>query len=612
MSNLRWECKEGNKELAKTIAEDLNISLIIAQLLTMRGINSSSQAKDFLEPNLKEISSAWQEVPSLKKAKERIEEGIKRKEKILIYGDYDLDGICGIAVLFSALKEKGADVSYFVPHRLREGYGLNKGAILKAKKRGFSLILTVDCGVKDVEEVEYAHSLGMEVIVTDHHLPSSSLPPAKVLVNPKLKSCQFPFSELAGVGVAFALAQVLLDDFREEDLDLVALGTVADLVPLWGENRTLVKEGLSWIKKSRKKGLQALLKVSGLEDTPQINADYHVAYILAPRLNSAGRLWNAAYGVELLLTADEVKAKRIAQILDSKNRERQDLQEKIFKEALKLVEEEIDLSRERVIVLSHPNWHVGVIGIVASKVLEVYHRPTILISTGERPFTPSLPLVDGVRPAGSYSCIPVETTRRVVSTGGLTPIGALAGSDPTAKGSARSIEGFPMFESLSKCEDLLLSFGGHKLAAGLTIKEEKIAEFRSRINLIAQEVLKEEDLQPRLPLDLEIELGGINLKLLKELDKLAPYGMDNPLPLFYSRGLKPEGVRLVGNEDKHLKLIVRKGEEEREVIGFGMGGRLDEVLGSARLDLAFSLGLNSWGGEEIVQLNLKDIKGIER
>lgn len=592
MQNLRWECKEGNKELAKRIAEDLNISLIIAQLLTRRGINSSSQAKDFLEPNLKEISSACQEVPSLKKAKERIEEGIKRKEKILIYGDYDVDGICGIAVLFSALRERGADVSYFVPHRLREGYGLNKGAILKAKKRGFSLLITVDCGVKDVEEVEYANSLGMEVIVTDHHLPSSSLPPAEVLVNPKLKSCQFPFSELAGVGVAFALAQVLLDDSREEDLDLVALGTVADLVPLWGENRTLVKEGLPWIKKSRKKGLQALLKVSGLEDTPQVNADYHVAYILAPRLNSAGRLWNAAYAVELLLTADEVKAKRIAQILDSKNRERQDLQEKIFKEALKLVEEEIDLSRERVIVLSHPDWHIGVIGIVASKVLEIYHRPTILIT---------LPVCPSAVPTGQAGVRP--PLGRTNATGRTE-----LQSSSVAKGSARSIEGFPMFESLSKCEDLLLSFGGHKLAAGLTIKEEKIAEFKSRINLIAQEVLKEEDLQPRLSLDMEIELGEINLKLLKEVDKLAPYGMGNSLPLFYSRGLEPEDVRLVGNEDKHLKLRVRKGEEDREVIGFGMGERLDEVLGSARLDLAFSLGLNSWGGEETVQLNLKDIK----
>ena len=466
------------------------------------------------------------------------------------------------------LKSAGVNVSYYIPERIAEGYGLNADAISKLAERGVALLITVDCGISDHPEVKLAKELGMDVIVTDHHEVPDYLPPAYAIINPKQSGCPFPFKNLAGVGVAFnfiiALRATLRDEgfWKEKEvpnlkeyLDLVALGTIADVVPLVDENRIFVKYGLMELTASTKPGIIALKEISGLNDVP-INAGM-VGYRLAPRINAAGRVGKGVDGVRLLTSESYDEAASIAKLLDDGNKERQGLEEVILREATEMVESGL-ISDRKSIVLASESWHPGVIGIVASRIAEKYYRPTVMIA-----------IKDGV-----------------------------------GKGSARSIHSFMLYEGLKECSHLLNEFGGHDYAAGLSINEENIEKFRDAFERVASNKLSDEDMVPEMDIDATMDLNDVTEGLVNELDNLAPFGEANPEPLLCSTGLGIADCKVVGNN--HLKMRVKQGRTVRDAIGFGMGNL--NLSPGINLDTAFIPQINLWNGGKSIQLKLKDVR----
>ena len=575
-----WKTAPLSRDLERQLAKELEISPLFARLLINRGIRDSRSAKIFLSPELDELHSPFL-LNDMTSAVNKIREAIEARKKILIYGDYDVDGITGVALLVLVLQRMGALVSYYIPHRIREGYGLNKGAIEKASQEGIGLIITVDCGVSALEEVAYAHDLGIEVIITDHHEAGESLPQSVAVIDPKRLDSTYPFDGLAGVGVAFKLAQALQAQTEgshlstsltpcgehsscQEHLDLVALGTIADIVPLTGENRILVRHGLKTLAQTERPGLKALMEVGGLEGK-EVTAG-QVGFVLAPRINAGGRIGEAEQGVRLLLSGSREEALPLANSLDRENRLRQEMQSQTVDEAVRTVKEKVNLDRERVIVLSDDGWHPGVIGIVASRLVERFYRPVILIAPDEE----------------------------------------------VGKGSARSIEGFHLLGALTECQDLLLSFGGHSLAAGLTISREEVGLFRERINEVAQSQLGPKDLIPKLNIDAPLSLKEMSLELIESLGRLHPFGAGNPRPVFSSTQVDfLDPPFLVRNN--HLKLRLTDGTVVREAIGFRMGDKLSELGGkTSQVDVAYSLEVNQWRGGKSIQLHLKDIKVADK
>lgn len=562
-----WQIQEPRIEIRRAMAKKLNISELVAQFLINRGIVEIPKAKEFLHPSLSSLHDPAC-LAGMSEAVRRIGEALEKKEKICVYGDFDVDGVTGTALMVSVLRELGADVTFYIPSRLAEGYGLNRGALERLRQKGVGLVVTVDCGITAISEAALCKRMGLDLIVTDHHEPAEELPSALSLVNPKT-SPHYYFKDLAGVGVAFKLSQALLSELRGDDsfktlekyLDLVALGTVADVVPLLDENRVLVFEGLKRVNRNPRPGLRALLEVAGLQGR-KIEAG-QIAYWLAPRLNAGGRLAEASSGVELLITEDDEKASQIASVLERRNRERQSIEEKIYREAVARVEEQIDLKEELVILLHSGDWHEGVKGIVASKLVERFCRPAFLFTEKKK----------------------------------------------EAVGSARSIPSFHLSKVLAQVEDLLLSYGGHAMAAGLKVCPSNLEELRSRLNQIARDLLRPDDLTPKVRIDCDMPLAEINYRLLKELEWLAPHGMGNPLPVMASRGVSVNSHKLVGN-GKHLRFTVQDGRQLCEGIAFNVDKRLLKDLknyqGSA--DLAFQLERNFWQGKETIQLKLVDIQ----
>lgn len=561
-----WRLGEGEPSARKLLAQEVGISPIVAQVLLNRGINTTEGARNFLAASLADIPDPFL-MKDMDKAVARLNDAISAREPILIYGDYDVDGMSATALLLIFLRKLGAQVGYYIPNRLREGYGLNKSISQRASTKGFKLIITVDCGIAAREEVAAGGEYGIDFIISDHHEPSGALPPALAVLNPKRKDCDYPYSELAGVGVAFKVVQALGATrgytgtrWWQQYLDLVALGTVADVVPLQGENRILVKYGLRALAGSERMGLKALLEVTGL--TGRELKPGHIGFYLGPRLNACGRLGRADSGVKLLVTSDQKQAEKLARKLDQKNRKRQDMETAILAQARAQVEKEINLTEERVIVLGSPHWHPGVIGIVASRLVELYYRPTLLI----------------------------------------------AWQEGEGKGSARSIPGFHMFKALCCCEDLLLRFGGHEQAAGFSLLEDKLPALRRRLNEVAMEWLQEEELQPIQPIDMEVKMKELDFDLLSSLEALAPFGMGNPQPIFACRQAELTGCRGVGKEGAHLKLRVRQEGRELDGIGFRLG-KLAPALQEHRrgVDLAFALERNHWRGRTSLQLVIRDL-----
>ncbi len=536
---------------------------VILQLLKKRGIVTPEQIHGYIYPKLDNLYDPML-LKDMDKAVVRIKEALSKKQKVTIYGDYDADGITSCAVLMKLLKNLGGTVNYYIPSRLDEGYGLNKDAIDMIHKQGTKLIITVDNGISSCEEVQYASSLGLDVIITDHHEPQQKMPQAAIaIVDPKREDCSYPFKELAGVGVALKLAYALMGkdlNFEKELLELAAIGTVADIVPLLDENRIIVKNGLDDLGNTKNLGLKAMMNLLNLNDISIEPGK--ISYLLAPRLNAAGRIANPEIAVELLLCEDAKRAFELATTLERINQERQTLEAKILDEAKAVIEQEIDLDIENIIVISSANWHPGVIGTVASKLVEIYGRPCIIISE----------------------------------------------KGDEGRGSGRSISGFNLFNALSKLSHLLIRFGGHEQAAGLSIKVENIGTFRRELNQLFVQDTVQKDGSPKLDIDLELNQSDINLKLAEQLELMKPFGYGNPKPVFMCRNLHIQKLRTVGSGDKHLKLNLKSHENNIDAIGFNFGLYKEDLDMATIMDAAFYLEVNRWKGSIEPQLNIKDLR----
>jgi single-stranded-DNA-specific exonuclease len=551
--------------LVDTLSVALGVSSLTARTLAGRGVHSAAQGAAFMESRLSALPDPGL-LPDMDKAAARLMTALARREPILVHGDYDVDGISGTALLVEGLRAFGGTVDYHIPLRLKDGYGLSAEALRRAAEGGVRVVVSVDCGISALEEGRLAARLGLDLIITDHHQPPAQLPPAHAIVNPRLPSNAFPCTDLAGVGVAFFLLAALRRRLRDagafagrpepdlrRSLDLVALGTIADLVPLVGVNRILARAGLQTMTADGRPGLLALRQVA---EVTEVNCSA-VGYRLAPRLNAAGRLEDAAKGVELLLCPSLEEGLLIARQLDVFNRERQLLEQAALQQAIERLEQGGE-GGKRTIVLADERWHSGVIGIVASRLVERYHRPAVLIA-----------LADGL-----------------------------------GKGSARSIRGFHLFRALQRCQDSLQAFGGHEYAAGLTVAAEQVPFLAEAFEEAAVQTLNEDDLLPRLLHDGEILLDELSLEAVQELDRLAPFGIGNPLPVFFASGLRIQQPRLVGSN--HLRFTARQGGYTFPCIAFGMADRQAELQGS--LDLLFTPMLNQWRDRITVQLKVTDMR----
>jgi single-stranded-DNA-specific exonuclease len=566
LTGTRWLLPEQlNQDRLRTLAEELNVPPIVARILLNRGVSTFEESKRFLRPSLDDLCDPF-EMKDMDKAVDRIRHSIERREKVMVYGDYDVDGVTAVAMLTRFLRTFGIETTFYIPDRISEGYGISEVGIQQAKQEGVHLIISVDCGIKAFEEVALARNMGIDMIVTDHHETGAELPQAVAVLDPKRSDCDYSFKELAGVGVAYKLVQGILSKVSPSEsdsmeyLDLVALGSTADIVPLCGENRILVKYGLQKIANSDNMGIRALLDMVGLNGRELGTGQ--VVFILAPRLNAGGRMGDARRGVELLTTEDESEARHLAQILEEENRKRREIDDRTFEEAMEMIDREIDLDQAWTIVLASPHWHPGVIGIVASRIIEKFYRPTILIS------------FDG----------------------------------PVGKGSARSIQGFDLYDALKECKGCLLGFGGHKYAAGLKIEREKLEQFRTCFETITKRMLTQELLAPILRIDGEISLSEIDERLYRLLNYFAPFGPQNMKPIFVSKNVEVVGTpRVVGNN--HLKFKVRQNMRIFEAIGFDMGELLYRIApGEPNLDIAYVLEKNEWEGTSSFQLRIRDLK----
>lgn len=553
-----WKIKSADIDLQKKLARGLSISPLAAQLLINRGITSSVCAREFLDSGINALHSA-QLLPDIEKAARRVRKALAEKEKVLLFSDYDADGLTSLALLKRAFIRLGLDCEHYLPHRLKEGYGLSGKAVEYARSGGFHLVVTLDCGIANFKEIEELRKSNIDTIVIDHHMVSHPLPPANCVINPKRVDSKYPYPDLAGVGLAYKFASYLFDELLEEELDLVCLGTVADVAPLLGENRILVKEGLKKLNTTTRLGLKSLVEVSGIKrktiDTRQIS------YILGPRLNACGRIGSAEDALSLLLADTDDEALALAGQLHSKNKERGRIEAEILDEALCKIETEMDFSRERVIVLHQEGWHQGVLGIVAAKISDRYHRPAIVIS-----FT------DGI-----------------------------------GKGSGRSIENFHLFEGLRECKEHLLGFGGHKRACGLSLSRGSVEDFRRAINEVALRGLSHQDLLPTLDIELELGLSGLSLDLLEELRLFEPFGQGNPRPIFATCNLQVKSAATVAGRNT-LKFWVSDGEVTYPAVGFGMARYIDLVNSAKTVDLAYRLSLDTYQGNHQLTLELEDIR----
>lgn len=556
--NKRWLISRTNKEYIDYLSRAVSISPTLAQIIVNRGIKTPNEAIEFLRPSITGLSDPF-DIPHMRQAVLRIKSAINNKEGILIHGDYDVDGLTGAAILIETLRKTGLDVHFFIPDRFVHGYGFNIASVDMAKRLGVRLIITVDCGITAFEVAAYARQEGIDVIITDHHEPEAQLPQAVAVVNPKLSNDM----GLSGAGVALKLVQALIVNgdvpLAEDDLlslfDLAALGSVADVVPLIKENRIILKEGLSILSDNRRLGLKALMEISGLKDR-DIKAGL-LSFTLIPRINAAGRLGNATEAVRLFLSESEDEAWRIAETLNSMNSRRQAIESEIYEEALR----EINRKGLRpAIILAGRNWHPGVIGIVASKIAEEFYRPTFIFT------------VEG----------------------------------DVARGSARSIPPFDIYKGISCCKDLLLSFGGHKQAAGLRLLTSNLLEFEERMTRIVNESLDHEALVRILKIDSEVSLIEVNHNLIREISMLEPFGFGNPEPILGARMLNVSNPRIVGNN--HLKVLLKQEDVTIDAVGFNMGDFAEEIASAGSIDAAFIPMINEWNGGRYLQMNLKAVR----
>jgi len=544
--------------LQDQLSRELGISRILSQVLVNRKIKSVSEAEKFLKAGLDDLFSPdlFSGMPA---ARALVKKALENKEKVMVCGDYDVDGITSTVLIKDTLSRMGLDVFHHIPHRISEGYGLNGEAVAFARANGIRLVVTADCGTSDYKEVEGLRRANIDVIITDHHEAQGAfLPASSSLINPKLKGSGYPFRDLAGVGVAYKFCQALSGSVLDEELDLVTLGTIADSVPLNGENRIIAREGLLRLPLTKRKGLRAIIDNAGVGNR-KFNSTY-VSFIIAPRLNAPGRMSSADLSLRLLMSSDYDEAQKLAAELEQLNRQRQKVEAKILEEAEEMINRQVNFKEHKVIVIAKDDWHQGVLGIVASKLADRFYRPAIVISLDK----------------------------------------------DLCKGSGRSIKNFHLFQALADCRGLLDSFGGHAHAAGLLITRDNIDEFRKTINKLAHERLDLADLLPGIDVDAELVLADLNDKAVRELGALEPFGMGNPEPLFYTRLLRLKGQpQVLGRET--LKFWVTDGTLTCQVIGFGMAGMFDSLTQAESFDLVYTPKIDSWRQEESVILEAKDI-----
>ncbi len=552
-----------NPTVPPKVKRELSIfSPILQQLLYNRGINSLPEAEMFLEARLPKNVKGYQ-LLGLKEAAFRLYQAINDHEKIIVYGDFDVDGITSTALLKSALLSLNAKVSTYIPHRVDEGYGLNFDVIAELHRKGAELLLTVDCGIRALKETKKAKELGLDIIITDHHQPGDTLPDAEAVVNPNQPLDPYPNKDLAGVGVAYKLVEALSQDFphidREEYLDLVALGTIADLAPLTGENRYLVRQGLIQLKRSRRQGILSLMGVAGVDPNNLQSSD--ISFQLAPRLNAAGRLASANFALELLLEEDVYRAGKIAQEIEILNTRRKDLMHE-----MKSVAENIAVPEKKVppiLFAFHPEFNQGIVGLTAGYLAEKYYRPAIV---GKR-------------------------------------------DDETTTASCRSIDGFDIIHALDQHKHLLVNYGGHPSAAGFTIPNENIPNLKEQLTRYARKTLENVDLTPTLYPDMELSLSDLNRELLEEIQWFSPMGVGNPQPSFVSSGLHIKRSRQVGKQNNHLKLLISDGRETFDAIAFRLGHLYDHL--PPKIDILYTFEENIYRGRSSLQINIKDIRPSE-
>lgn len=561
----RWQFAPFEEGLTSALTEQLHISPILAQILANRGIADVEEGRHFLQDTLNDMADPFL-MDGMETAVRRLKQAVEDKERIVIYGDYDVDGITSTSLVYSVLRDLGASPQFYIPERQSEGYGLNEEALQHLEHEA-DVLITVDCGISSYELVR-EFSPHLDIIITDHHEPPEQIPPALAVLNPKKPGCPYPFKELAGAGVAYILCRALWQRCCNEDLagysDLSALGTIADLVPLIGENRIIVRQGLELMKKGQRTGLYALLRASGLVDK-EITAG-RIAFTAAPRLNAAGRISHATKGVELLLETDDEKAAAAAAELSELNAERQDIEHTIAKEAIAQIESR-QQGRDGVLIASHEGWHVGVIGIAASRLVEKYYRPALVITI----------------------------------------------SDGIGKGSCRSISGFNMYEALQSAKDLLIQFGGHTMAAGFSIKAENIEGLRERLLDYAKEHMTADDYIPLVHLDKELETPDVSLDMIAELSSLEPYGMGNSRPVFSLRNLTVEEIRPIGRDKQHVRIVVCGPHKIRlSGVAWSRPDLCDAIVEGDIIDVAFQLERNDFNGTSSPQLVVQDVHVLNK
>ena len=569
---MRWVVSSSHSDRAEKLVRELGVPPLVARLLVRRRLEDPAAADRFLRPSLRHLHDPFL-MADMQTAVGRLRRAIDRQEKILIYGDYDVDGTMAVVVLLTALRATGARVETHIPHRLTEGYGMRLHVVEQAAANGCKIVISVDTGVREHEVIGRAQELGVDCIVTDHHLPDAQLPPACGILNPHRADCGYPDKNLSGVGVAFKLVQALLgpglpDRLIRSYLKIVAIGTIADVVPLVGENRVIAHFGLAGLQQPVHAGLRALLKVAGLGGQPVTAAD--VAFRLAPRLNAAGRMENARDAVDLFTTPQPAQAREIAERLDTRNRERQEVEEQILARALEItevpdfVEGGTWAGRANVrysLVVAGAGWHRGIIGIVAQRLVERFYLPTLVIA-----------IEDGV-----------------------------------GHGSGRSIAGFHLVEALDQVRELFDRYGGHAQAAGFSLPADRIPELTARFESHARSTLRAEDLEPVLRVDAEVNLPDVDHNLYQALRQMEPYGVGNPTPVFAVRSAQLLGPPRV-LKDKHLKLRVAQGTKSTEAVGWGLAERARALAASQRVDLAFSVDESLYQDLASLQLVIKDIK----
>lgn len=565
--NYKWVIDHvADDDAVDRLARELGIPHLLSRILLKRGITNFDIAQEYFRPDMERLHDPFL-MKDMDRAVTRLHQALSSGENILVFGDYDVDGVCSCTLLYQCFSRMvGSKVTYHIPDRIKEGYGLSRDTVAKCVERGISLIVTIDCGVTAVDEIRFAREHGIDVIVCDHHEPGDELPPAAAILDPKQHDCPYPFKELAGVGVGFKFLQGFYQKYGlpeselDNYLDLVAIGSCADIVPLIDENRILVRHGLDRINYNPRYGVKALLSSTGIERR-EITSGL-IVFVLAPRINAVGRMGDARRAVQLMAASSYQKARMLASELERENKIRRDVDEVTFKEALEIVETRLDQENDSAFVVYKEGWHPGVIGIVASRIVERYYRPAILIS-----------VVDGV-----------------------------------GKASARSISNFNIYEAIKECSDHLNSFGGHKYAAGLSINQENIPAFIEQFQQLARERITAEDLVPIMKIDTEVQLREFDDRLMRLLKLMGPFGPHNLRPVFCSRGLKVVGEPAVVGKN-HLKLSLEQNGKVMSAIGFNLGDRIDDIyINSGVVDCVFVVEENYWNGRKELQMRLKDLR----